>query len=384
MKKNILFSASLIHALNDASTVTVPMIFPLLYSQQYIITKYSHIGILSNVGLFVTFLFQILVAKSDHRFEYKNMLILSTTGIALTLYSITLASNFLSLLLIYLLMRFFVSFYHPIGISWVARSYSNHKLDFAMGIQSGSGNLGVLVAFITVGMIAQKYSWKTPLLIWSVLCFCLGIIAYSGILHTRTKVTTGKNLSGHKSWLQALIQIKFFVPGFIYGGACWGITIFYAPSLFNHKFEISLGYTGAVLGSWIFLGTIVTYMFGFLSHRLGRRTLCLIGFIGSTCALIPLGISKNSLLALISLFIFGAFLFLIYPAYQSYVGEMSTKQNKTLAFSSVANIQMLAGSLAGLIAGFLSDSFGINSPFLFLAGLGIIVSAYFCFIRKRL
>jgi len=47
MKNKVLFSASLFHALNDAATVTVPMIFPLLYTQQFIIKKYFHIGILS-------------------------------------------------------------------------------------------------------------------------------------------------------------------------------------------------------------------------------------------------------------------------------------------------------------------------------------------------
>ena len=384
MKKNILFSASLIHALNDASTVAVPMVFPLLYSQQYIITKYSHIGVLSNLGLLVTFLVQILVANRERRFEYKNMLLFSMVGIAITLYSISLASNFLTLLLIYLLMRFFVSFYHPIGISWVARAFSDHRLDFAMGIQSGSGNLGVLISFVSVGYIAQRYTWKTPLMIWAAVCLVMGIFAYLNVQKTQTKTSSSFEKTDFSTWKNTLGEIKIFIPGFIFGGSCWGITIFYAPSLFNHRYEISLGYTGAVLALWIFLGTIVTYLFGLLSRLAGRRNICLLGFLGSTGAVFLVGVSSGRFLALIGLFIFGAFLFLIYPAYQSFVGDLASEQNKTIAFSIVANMQMLAGSLAGLIAGFLSDSFGINSPFLFLAGLGTAVSIFYLCIRRSM
>ena len=43
-------------------------------------------------------------------------------------------------------MRVFTSFYHPIVIAWVSKSRagSGRELDDAMGIQSGSGNLGVV------------------------------------------------------------------------------------------------------------------------------------------------------------------------------------------------------------------------------------------------
>ncbi|MQY56577.1 hypothetical protein GH140_00015, partial [bacterium] len=110
MKKKVLFSASLFHALNDAATVTVPMIFPLLYSQQFIIKKYFHIGILSNLGLLVTFIFQIIIANASHKYEYKTILLLSYLGISLSLALMTISTAFASFLLIYLAMRIFNSF----------------------------------------------------------------------------------------------------------------------------------------------------------------------------------------------------------------------------------------------------------------------------------
>ncbi len=372
MKKRILFSASLFHAFNDASTVIVPMIFPLFYSQQFIIKKYSHIGIISNLGLLTTFLFQIVIANYAHKFEYKHLLLFSAFGIALSVLLITLSVDMISMLLFYLLMRSFTSFYHPIGIATVSKAHPDQGLDFAMGIQSGSGNLGVFIAFISAGYLAQNFGWKMPLYVCAGVCVFLGLTSYFSVQKISLK---RKNpiQPDFASWIEALKDIKKYILGFIFGGACWGTTVYYAPSLFNHKFEVPLGRTGIFLALWIGTGTVITYLYGYLSKRAGRERLSLTSLIGSTGFLFVLGTASILRIAACALILFGAFLFLIYPAFQSFVAKKVPEKNQVLAFSIVANIQMLTGSIVVLISGFLSDNFGINSPFLFLVGLGIFV-----------
>jgi FSR family fosmidomycin resistance protein-like MFS transporter len=376
MKKRILFSASLFHAFNDASTVIVPMIFPLLFSQQFIIKKYSDIGILSNLGLLATFLLQIVIANYAHKFEYKHLLLLSAIGISVSVLLITLSINIISMLFFYLLMRSFTSFYHPIGIATVSKAHPDQGLDFAMGIQSGSGNLGVFIAFITAGYLAQNFGWKMPLYACAVASVFLGLTGYFSVwkisLRKRNHVRPD-----FFSWIEALRDIKAYILGFIFGGACWGTTVYYAPSLFNHKFGIPLGSTGVFLALWIGTGTVMTYFYGYLSKRIGRERLSFTSIIGSTVFLCVLGMATVLGIAAIALILFGAFLFLIYPAFQSFVANKVPEKNQVLAFSIVANIKMITGSVVVLIAGFLSDKFGINSPFLFLVGLGILVLAYY-------
>jgi DHA1 family multidrug resistance protein-like MFS transporter len=383
MKKKILISASLFHAFNDAATVTVPMIFPLLFDQQFIIQKYSHIGILSNLGLLMTFMFQIVIANCAHKFEYKHMLLLSVFGISISIFLITFSATFISMLFLYLLMRVFTSFYHPIGIATVSKAHPDQGLDFAMGIQSGSGNLGVFVAFISAGYLAQNFGWKMPLYVASVASLILGLSSYLGVRNISLKRESPirPNLS---AWIEAVKDIKFYVLGFIFGGACWGTTVYYAPSLFNHRFKVPLGNTGVFLALWIGVGTIMTYFFGFLSRRIGRNKLSLISFTGSTFFLFLLGAASFLGLAVISLILFGVFLFLVYPAFQSFVANKVAGKNQVLAFSIVANIQMLSGSITVLIAGFLSDRFGINSPFLFLMILGLAVTIFYVFKKNSL
>jgi MFS family permease len=378
MKNRILLSAGLFHSINDAATVTIPMIFPLLYSEQILIKNYSHIGILSNLGLLMTFFFQLLVASKAHHFEYKHMLLFSSLGIAISLFLLSLSWNFFSLILFYLLFRGFVSFYHPVGISMVSRAHPDKKIDFAMGIQSGSGNLGGLIAFISTGILAQSFGWKVPLWSWACVCLILGSLGFISVRKTTSK-HEWKELKkiDLTAWIETAKEIKKYLFGFIFGGACWGTTVFYAPSYFNHKFDVPLSSTGFYLALWIVIGAIMTSIFGLISRLMGRRRLSLSSFLGASFFLILLGLSSSLPMSVVSLFFFGFFLFSIYPAFQSYVGNEVRSKNQILAFSIVANIQMLAGAMIVLIDGFLSDRFGIHTPFLFLAVLGIVVSVYY-------
>jgi len=378
MKNKVLFSASIFHALNDAASVTVPMIFPLLYSQQFIIKKYFHIGILSNLGLLATFLFQIILVNASNKFEYKHMLFFSYIGICLSLVLMTFSSVFSSFLLIYLSMRVFNSFYHSIGVAWVSKTHLSQGIDFAMGIQSGSGNLGVLVAFISSGYLAQTLGWKIPLFVWAVAGFFLGSISFLAVRKTSTRSPEVYKPT-ISSWIETLKNIRIFIPGFVFGGACWVTIVFYAPSLLNHRFQIPLGQTGLYLALWIGIGTVMTYLFGYLSKRFGRLKIILSGCIGATFFLILLGIAPTKELALVSLLLFGTFLFLIFPGFQSFVGNEVQANNQAQAFSLCANVQMLTGAVVVLIAGFLSDKFGINSPFLFLGILGIVITIFYLF-----
>ncbi len=382
-QRRVLISASLFHALNDSATVAIPMVFPLLYNQQFMIRDYTQIGLLSNLGLLTTFLFQILVVHFSHRFDYRAILASSFVGISLTLVLVTFSSSYAFLLLLYLGFRVFGSFYHTLGLAWVSRTHPSHGIDVAMGVQSGSGNLGVFLAFISVGFLAQKFSWRLPLLSWAAVCCLLGLVSFFLVkkLSFRTDDLTPPNFS---SWRGTAKLIRKYVIGFIFGGACWSVTIYFAPSLLNHKFDIPLGKTGVYLGVWIGLGTVISYFFGHLSRRFGRSRVYKTGFIGASLSLLLLGGASQPFWAVLGLFLFGSFLFILYPALQSYVGNSVPARNQHQAFSVVSNVQMVSGAIIALVAGVFSDRFGIASPFLLMGFLGLGASVFYFFSSVRI
>ena len=376
MRNKVLFSASLFHFINDASSVAIPMLFPLLYSKEFIITNYSQIGILSYLGLFVTFVFQILIVNYSKNLSYKSMLVISICGLSLFIFLLTFSRSFLLLLVFYVSMRIFLSFYHPLGVATVSRAHPESALDSAMGIQSGSGNFGVFVAFMSVGYLAQTWNWRFPLYIWAGAGFLLGIVSFLSV-----RKISGLQATYRKPdlslWLNSLHRMKKYVLGILFGGACWATTVYYAPSLLYHKFNVPLGKTGMSMALWIAFGTLMPYLFGTISKKLGRGRLCFICIAGTTIFSFALWLSPVKEMALLSLLLSGSFLFLIFPAFQSFTGLSAEHHDQDIAFSLFANIQIIGGAVTSLISGFVSDLFGINAPFLLLAIMGVVVFLYY-------
>ncbi len=378
MKKQILLSASLFHALNDAATVATPMIFPILYSQRFLISSYSQIGLLSNLGLLISFVFQFYVVSLSCRHEYRRLMLLSLLGICASMALVPFATSFAALLAFFLLLRLFTTFYHPIIIAWIStsRAGSGQELDDAMGIQSGSGNVGVLLAFLSVGYLAQRWTWKTPLYVWSVLGLLLGILGMRAIKGVSSRSEKTPDLSVG-SWWRSLVGIKRYIPGFFFGGIGWSVIVYYAPSLLNHRFRIPIGATGLYLAFWIGLGTITGYGYGVWSRRFGRRNVFLLSLVGAVVSLFVIGLAGHKALAVVGLLSYGGFLLMTYPSLHTFVGSTVPTSGQRLAFSWVSNLQMLSGAVVSLISGFLSDRYGIQAPFLFTGVLSLAVFLFY-------
>ncbi len=381
MKKRILISASFFHALTDAATVAVPTVFPILYNREFLITSYSQIGFLSNVGLVATFLVQFLVVRISYRHEYRTLLLASGLGICAAMALIPFARTFAVLLFLFLLLRIASSFYHPVMIAWISRTRaaSGKELDDAMGIQSGSGNLGVILAYLTVGFMAQHWTWKTPLFAWSLFGLVLGAVGLIILRGISSKADTRPSLSP-SSWARSLRGIKRYIPGFFFGGMGWSVTVYYAPSLLNHRFGVPMGRTGLFLALWIGMGTITGYGYGVWSRRFGRKLVFLTSLGGAMVSLFLIGFARHQALAVAGLIAFGGFLLMTYPSLHTFVGSTVPEKGQTQAFSWVSNIQLLSGAVVSLGAGFLSDAVGIQFPFILT---GFLTLAVFLFYLPR-
>jgi len=381
VKKKILLSACLFHVMTDAASVITPMVFPILYSRQFLITRYSQIGLLSNVGLLITFAVQFFVVHLSFRHEYRWLMLGSGLGICVTMALIPFSGTFGALLAVFLLLRIFGSFYHPIIIAWVSKSQSGsgRELDDAMGIQSGSGNAGVFLAFVTVGYLAQRWNWKVPLFAWAGLSLFFGLLGIRAIRGISSMSEDRPRLDA-ASWIRSLAGIARYIPGFFLGGMGWTVTVYYAPSLLNHKFHIPMGQTGLYLALWIGLGTVTGYGYGVWSRRFGRKSVFLMSLGGATVSLFVIGFAPHKALAVAGLLAFGGFLLMTYPSLHTFVGSTVPPAGQTQAFSWVSNIQLVSGALVTLVSGFLSDSLGIHFPFILT---GILTLAIFLFYLPR-
>ncbi len=382
IKDRILLSASLIHAMTDATTVAVPMIFPLLYGSKHIITAYAQIGILSNLGLLATLAAQVLVVNIAHRFEYRNILLVSSLGLAAALFLSTMSVSFAVLLMSFVMLRIFTSVYHPLFVAWISETQPPDGLGRAMGIQSGSGNVGVLLAFLSVGFLSQTFGWKVSLYFWTALVLVLTSAGYL-LLRNVSSASRAVPTLGLGSWLAILGKIRHYIPGFFFGGLGWSVTIFYAPSLLNHEFGVPIGRTGLYLSLWIALGTISGYAYGFISRLLGRKAVFLMSIGGAAVSLAVIGLAPTRPAVIAGILGFGVFLLMTYPSLHTFVGSTVAAAEQTQAFSWASNLQMISGAVISLLAGLLSDAMGIRTPFILSSVLAAACFVFYAWPRKK-
>ena len=84
---------------------------------------------------------------------------------------------------------------------------------------------------------------------------------------------------------------------------------------------------------------------------------------GASASLALIGLAGSRTAAVAGLLVFGVFLLMTYPSLHTFVGTSAPHADQTQAFSWVSNIQIVSGAAVSLLAGLLSDRFGIRAPF---------------------
>jgi MFS family permease len=382
MQKRILAAVSLHHACNDASVVTLPAIFPVLYTEGILIDRYSDIGMISMAGLIVAVLFQLLIGHNARSRDYRYLLALDALLVGIALLFMTQARNFYMLLACYIGVRMGTSIYHPVGISWISKAFKGPGLDRSMGFQSAFGDIGVLVAFTSTGLLAHHFGWRAPVILWgsvNLLAVAAGLIISRGTVPEAPEIEEEKGVS----WKETIRSVRIFIPLIVLGGLAWGVTLNYAPSLLNHKLHIPMSTTGIILGCWMAGGTVATLLYGRIAEWLGRSRTIGIAYSMIIAASLTLGLSTFVPLTIAVFIIYGVSLFITYPALLSFVGSTVSDRNRTAAFSIVANLQIIGNSTFAFISGFLSDAYGIQTPFLMLGGITFLVVIYMLIILAK-
>ncbi len=266
-KHKILSTTAIYHAFNDGAVAAIPLLFPIF--KDIFGLSYTQVGVITGGGLLITLIAQLMIGRiSDHK-DFRTLL---STGIFLlcaSLLLLTQTQGFLSLLLFIFVLRFASSFYHPIGIGWISRTFKKDRLDWAMGMQSAFGDFGAFIAILTTLYIAELKGWVFPFYIWTiigVLCLFAGVYLTKNI-HEKYVRVRNKNIKKQtvkEAVAEArniLKQMKLLIPAFILSGTAWGITVSYLPLLLDERTTLPLSVIGVIISVWIGTGTIL-YQYG--------------------------------------------------------------------------------------------------------------------------
>jgi FSR family fosmidomycin resistance protein-like MFS transporter len=341
--------------------------------------SYTQVGVITGGGLFITLVAQLLLGRIA---DGKNVNTFLLTGVALTSLSLLLLSfstSFITLIFLIFFLRFATSFFHPIGIGWISRTYKKGKLDWAMGIQSGSADLGAFLAILTTLSITQLTHWTIPLYAWAGLCL-LGLIASLVLTHQLDKAfvivpkdpkkETVKELTTDA--FQCVKRIKLLVPAFMISGASWGIMITYLPLLLNARTTLSLPQIGFLVALWAGIGSLTSLSYGKIRSYVHRKKLLVLAYLTIGVLSISLAVFTHILILIVIMILLGIAVFLTYPSLFSFVSEVTHESVEGWTFGITFMFQTGGGTILLFLGGVLSDLFGIWMPFALLGALSLL------------
>src|SRR3989442_3861109 len=161
----ILYLVSLNHATNDGSVYLLSSLFPIVLA----LFNFSvfQVGVIVAVVYLVNILFQPVIGHYSEGRDLGRLLAIGISIVTVSVISFVFATGFLSLLASVILLRLGSSFFHPVGISTISKSYGGPRLQKSMGFQSAFGNLGVLLVFLTSAPLYLAVGWRGTFVVFS-------------------------------------------------------------------------------------------------------------------------------------------------------------------------------------------------------------------------
>ncbi|MBS3748340.1 MAG: MFS transporter [Candidatus Thermoplasmatota archaeon] len=381
MKNNIklLITVCFFHLFNDGVISLVPLLFPVFRTLFNL--SYSQIGIITGTGLAVSLFAQFFIGILSDKRNFKTLLL---TGMSLLVIALLIFPNiqgFISLFALFILLRFSSSFFHPLGIGLISKRFKKDRLDWAMGIQSALGDLGVFIAIASTLFIAETIGWTYPFYIWTIIGIISIVLGY--ILTKNIPKTDLKQQSIHQKKLfkekihdykKIITKLRYYAPMLIISGATWGTTLTYLPLFLDENTPLSLSIIGFIVSLWIGFGTIAAFFYGHLHSKIGRKKIIILCYL--TIATMNFFLIINPILSIIPVIvaILGIATFLTFPILFSYVSEITHESNEGKTFGFIFTLQLGGGTFLLYISGFLSDVFGIWIPFIFMAIASIVAT----------
>ena len=373
----ILSTVSLIHAVNDGSTAVISILFPIF--KEIFHLSYTQVGIITGGGLFITLVAQLMLGRLA---DGKNVNSFLLTGVLLTSLSLVLLSfstDFITLICFIFFMRFATSFFHPIGIGWISRTYKKGRLDWSMGIQSGSADLGAFLAIFTTLSITQLTHWTVPLYGWSCICI-IGFLVSVTLTHHLNKelVFVPKETKKHTFKEMAtdafhrMKAIRLLIPAFMISGASWGVIITYFPLLLTERTTLSLPVIGFLVALWAGVGSITSLSYGRIRSYINRKKLLVASYVTIGILSVLLAVFTQIIILILIMILLGVAVFLTYPALFSFVSEVTHESVEGWTFGLTFTFQTGGGTILLFLGGVLSDLYGIWIPFVLLGSISLL------------
>ena len=381
----ILYLVSLNHATNDGSVYLLSSLFPIVLVLFNI--SVFQVGIIVALGYLVNILFQPVVGHYSEGRDPGRLLAIGISIVTISVISFIFAIGFLSLLASVIILRLGSSFFHPVGISTISKSYGGPRLQKSMGFQSAFGNIGVLLVFLISAPLYLAVGWRATFIVFAIWTLADVVLTLT-ILRGRYPAASDdhRTPSSSKPQTKRTIPLFFVLAAFISGGS-YAVILNFANIFLGTRAHLDVPQANLIVSAFIAFASLGAIATGGGTRFVPTNVLLAISYVvasGSIAAFTLL--SGNAILATITLLATGFSISATYPLTYTelsrYLGSIGQQSGRS--FGVLSSGQTIGASILGLASGYVSQFLGLEVSFGSIALLALIgsVSAIF-WIKSR-
>lgn len=361
---------SLSHFTSDFYGGFLPVLLPIIAIRYDI--SYSQSAAIYMVFSVAMNLLQPPVGIVADRRNINYMMPLSIITSGLLASTIIFSPNLWVLLLIVLLCGVCISGFHPISAGILTRVIPAERNGLGTSVYIAGGNLGFSIAPLCAGAVID-YLGEPYLALLAIPAVVTTLLIYKQHLHTPSlerKVTQADS-----NFLKVIISKPFIALNVAIGLRSWGYCAFivFIPILFSEKGYSS--FEGAACLVVMLIGAVVGGLIcGAFSDHFGPKKVILASFVVSVLTGSAfLFYSDMSLVALVSLFIYGAALYGSTPS--AIVWTQRLLPNYAgFAASLTLGMGFGVGYICCLITGWIGDNYGLQEAMLYSIVFALIAA----------
>ena len=369
-----------LHGLMHILATTLPALSPLV-KQEFCLTN-TAVGVLSFAFAAAIGLGSVFSGLLSDRFDGLRLVSLGLFFAAVLSALLFVSHDFLSLTLIFVVMGFCLSLYHPSSLSYIAKSVKTRR-GRAFGVHETGASLGLAVTPLVAGLVCLYAGWRFVYLFWAFPTAFFAILLLSlshsrSLSHShslshahslsrshnhkpteeggRTKLTVFLRQIASTGSLRRIYLIEGLF-GFVVGGSLTFIPIF-----FNEALGVSPAL--AVVLTCVFTagGAVGKFAGGHFSDLVGERRVMAFGFFLTApfFFVVPFLPLFGAVLALA---LAGLIFPTVLPAIISRISKEVPRSRQGVAFGLLMFAGFGFGSTSRLILGLVSDSYGISAVF---------------------
>lgn len=363
---------SLNHATNDGSVYILSSLFPIVLSLFDL--SVFQVGIIVALGYLVNILFQPVVGHYSEGRDPARLLAIGISVIAVSIISFVFATGFLSLLASVILLRLGSSFFHPVGISTISKSYSGPRLQKSMGFQSAFGNLGVLLVFLISAPLYLAAGWRATFFVFAVWTLADVVLTLTLLRGEHPATSNAQTPSKSAQRRTRTIPLFFVLAAFISGGT-YAVILNFANILLGTRAQLDVSQANLVVSAFIAFASMGAVATGALTRFIPTNVLLAVSYLVASCSVAAFTLlSGNAILATITLLVTGFAISATYPLTYTelsrYLGSIG--QQSGGSFGVLSSGQTIGASILGLVSGYVSQFFGLEISFAAVALLALV------------